>query len=112
MSELRESSVSFVGGNLSDYIIRRRQESDIIDQYLVELVRTLQNIDQDAIWAVTNVLFHAWENGTKVFYDPGYEYQIEWRAPTINYEPYVVTVEVTDDAGLSTIAEFMPIYSE
>ena len=67
MSEFGNSLETFADGNLSEYIRRRRQESDIIDQYLVELVRTLRDFDQDAIWAVTNVLFHAWESGTKVF---------------------------------------------
>lgn len=67
MSEVNVANESNPGQNFTGNLDRLNREDDMIEKYLVELVQTLNDIDRESIWAITNVLFRAWEDGRKVF---------------------------------------------
>lgn len=54
-----------MGNTLLDSNAENR--SDPIDQYLIELEQTIRDMNREAIWAATWVLFEAWRRGKQVF---------------------------------------------
>ena len=56
-------SVPASSGNDQD----ARMIDDPIDQYLLELAQTINQLSRESIWAVTNVLLAAWQRGSQIF---------------------------------------------
>ena len=67
MTHKQDQEVLSMDENLALQINRRIGEGDLIDQYLKELIETLEKFDRESLWQVTNVLLNAWQRGVQVF---------------------------------------------
>lgn len=52
---------------MDKFVQNVRQQDDMIDRYLIELAQTINHLDRNAIWSVTQVLMDAWHRGSTVF---------------------------------------------